>query len=429
MLEYGKRKMRGCADTFQNLAQIFGAAELHERETVERSEVQNRLAGLQKSETRAGDEFERGAAGGANRRTVCVEPPEMPADRPGRLISTRLSEGRQVFAGNFREIAEMMNAAAEESVRFISLGKKRQKQILRGLAGEGILARDLYLVQRSDGRLELSISLACRNGICRTADEAADYLSVLLDMRMVSARRNPFFIGNEYVSCSFQEEPAYSAMTGTARAVKETENRSGDNFSFFEAGDGNLTAILSDGMGSGEDACRDSEAVTDMAESFLETGIAPQMAVQLVNSALISGENSNHLPTLDLCSIDLYEGKCQFLKTGAAASFIKRGCAVETIPAGSLPLGTFGNVQTECTRREVSDGDMIIMVSDGMVENLPGNGGEEKLRRFLADTDVVSPTEMANRLLRYVIEGSGGRIRDDMTVLVIGIWEEQGELG
>ena len=70
-------------------------------------------------------------------------------------------------------------------------------------------------------------------------------------------------------------------------AVKETEEVSGDNFAFFEADDGNFTMVLSDGMGSGENACRDSEAVADMTEAMLEAGLPLEMAVQLVNLSLI----------------------------------------------------------------------------------------------------------------------------------------------
>ena len=35
LLEYGKRKIKVCADTFQNLAQIFGEEEQEEDETSE----------------------------------------------------------------------------------------------------------------------------------------------------------------------------------------------------------------------------------------------------------------------------------------------------------------------------------------------------------------------------------------------------------
>jgi len=380
LLEYGKRKMKVCADTFLDLAQIMGEnIELQRtvREDVRRSEM---------------------------------------------AFTVRLEENRRMFAGNFREIAAMMNEAAEESLCFIGLGKKKCRRIIRGLAGEGIAAGELYLMQMSNGRIELSAVLSSRNGNSRTVEEAAEYLSVLSDMRLVSSERNPFFIGKEPVRCFFREEPEYLFMTGTARAVKETETVSGDNFAFFEAGDGNLTAVLSDGTGSGEEACRDSEMIADMTEGLLETGITPGMAVGLVNSAMLNEGMGNRIPTLDLCSIDLYEGKCQFLKSGAAASFIKRGSAVETITSGSFPLGTFGNIQPESTGRELSDGDLIIMVSDGVTESW-NSEGEEKVRRYLSEMDAISPTELANRLLRYTIGEAGGRIRDDMTILVMGFWE------
>ena len=44
---------------------------------------------------------------------------------------------------------------------------------------------------------------------------------------------------------------------------------------------------------------------------------------------------------------------------------------------------------------------------------------------MLAGMDVVSPSEMAGQIMRYAIEHMEGRIRDDMTVLVVGVWERQ----
>lgn len=335
-----------------------------------------------------------------------------------------LGESEKTNAGNFREIAEMLKNISEETVRFISLGKKREKQIIRELSHEGILAKELWFVQRGDGQTEFSVILSGRNGFSVTVEDAAGYLSVLMDIRLVSDMKNPFFIGKEPQRYFFREEPGYLFLSGTAKAVKETELISGDNFAFFETAEGNLTAVLSDGMGSGEEACRDSEMVVDMTEGFLETGISPRMAVGLVNSVICHQECESRISTLDLCSIDLYAGRCLFLKSGAAASFIKRGGAVETICAGSLPLGSLGNIQPESAVREVSDGDLIVMVSDGVTESW-NVGGEEKIRRYLAETGNISPAELADRLLRHAVEAADGRIRDDMTVLVIGIWERR----
>ena len=324
LLEYGRRKIKVCADTFQNLAQIFG------------------------EEAEEGDTQEQ--------------------ERAFRLLKKRLAEGRQLFAGNLQELADMMNQAAEESVRLIRLGGRRQRRLEKGLRQEGLEARDIYLIRRGDGRMELSVLLSARTKNSRTVEEAADYLSVLLDIRLISAKRNPFFIGREPVCYFFEEEPEYMYLTGTAKAVKETEEISGDNFSFFEAGDGNLTAVLSDGMGSGREACQDSEAVTDMAESMLESGVPPKMAAALMNSAVANGGTGERLPTLDMCSIDLYEGECLFLKTGAAASFIKHGNRVEVIEGAALPLGAFGRMDPVLEKRSFSDGDYIILMTDGMLE-------------------------------------------------------------
>jgi len=388
LLEYGRRKMKVCADTFQNLAQIFG------------------------------EEGENAEADGeaAARQTRAVF-----------LMRRKLTEGRQLFAGNLKEMADMMNQVAEESVRFISLGGRRQKQIAKGLLGEGLVAKDVYLVQKGDGRMELSVLLSTRGKASRTVEDAADYLSVLLDMRLVSAKRNPFFIGQTPLCFFFEEEPFYCYMTGTARAVKETEEVSGDNYAFFEADDGNFTIVLSDGMGSGEEACRDSEAVADMTETMLEAGLPLEMAVQLVNSAVASEGKEGNMPTLDLCSVDLYEGSCRFMKTGAAASFIKRGSIVEKIDGGTLPLGAFGHAQPRPVECQLMDGDYIIMLSDGMTEGWPGEDGEERLETLLGCIGSVSPAEIANTMMKYAIEQCQGRIRDDMTVLAAGIWERNRE--
>ena len=381
LLEYGRRKIKVCADTFQNLAQIFG------------------------EEAEEGDTQEQ--------------------ERAFRLLKKRLAEGRQLFAGNLQELADMMNQAAEESVRLIRLGGRRQRRLEKGLRQEGLEARDIYLIRRGDGRMELSALLSARTKNSRTVEEAADYLSVLLDIRLISAKRNPFFIGREPVCYFFEEEPEYMYLTGTAKAVKETEEISGDNFSFFEAGDGNLTAVLSDGMGSGREACQDSEAVTDMAESMLESGVPPKMAAALMNSAVANGGTGERLPTLDMCSIDLYEGECLFLKTGAAASFIKHGNRVEVIEGTALPLGAFGRMDPVLEKRSFSDGDYIILMTDGMLEGWAGGDGIARLSRFLSGTEASSPGQLANVLMKYSIERQRGRIRDDMTVLAVGLWKRE----
>lgn len=43
--------------------------------------------------------------------------------------------------------------------------------------------------------------------------------------------------------------------------------------------------MSSDGMGSGMDACRESEIVVELLEQFMESGFSQEAAARMVNSA------------------------------------------------------------------------------------------------------------------------------------------------
>lgn len=396
LLEYGKRRVRLCADTLNSLAQILESGTIV-MQTLE-------------EETETGQEIEEDA---------------FIQKREERIQLQRMLKGQELLADNLKEAAEMMSETARENVRFIRLGGRREKQIKKSLLGEGLLVQDVYLIQRGDDRFELSVSMKCKSKTTKTIEDAADYLSVLLDMRLVPARRNPYFIGQELVCIYFEEEPSFCFLTGAARAIKETESVSGDSYTFFNPDDGNLTIALSDGMGSGRKACKDSEVVVDFVQTLLETGVPARQAVQLINSAVAAQSKEDNMSTLDLCSVDLYEGSGTFLKVGASASYIKRGKAVEKVPAAALPLGAFGKADVQIMKKPLLDGDFIIMFTDGLVEDWPEGEGEFFITQLLERMTLSSPSEIANTLLQYAIERCQGRIRDDMTVLVAGVWENR----
>ena len=62
---------------------------------------------------------------------------------------------------------------------------------------------------------------------------------------------------------------------------------SGDNFSVFWLPEGRFVAGLSDGMGSGLQACGQSETVLDLMEQFLEAGFSRETAVRMINSSIV----------------------------------------------------------------------------------------------------------------------------------------------
>lgn len=344
-------------------------------------------------------------------------------DKQEYLWKRRLVENKYLMADHLKEMADIMTRVAQEAYHLIPIGERKEKQLFHALKEEGILAEDFALVEKEDGHKEVTVRMKTLKKSGVAVDEVGNLLSVLLNVRLIPGKNAPFFLSNEWAAYFYVEEPRYHVLTGVAKAVKEAEELSGDNYSFLETKDGSLTAVLSDGMGSGEKACQDSAAVVELMEKFLEAGFCEDTAVQMINGSLIAGAENHNMSTLDVCRIDLYTGECNFMKVGSAPSLIKRENLVEQISARNLPLGVFYQMDMETVVRNLMDGDYIILLSDGICDALSQGIGEEILPEMIGKISLKNPTEIANHILNFCIHQSRGRIRDDMTVMVIGIWE------
>lgn len=383
--EYGRRKLLTYADSIRELAESFKETENY------RESIQG------KPET----------------------------DRRDYVWQKRLNENKDLLVAHLQEMAQIMMQLADESRRCVPMGERRFKQIAHALREVDIQIKNMYLIENEMGRMEVSLTMRALKKNNLSAEEVGDLMSVLLNMRLVGAPDNSLFVGEEWKTYFYVEEAKFHVLTGVAKAVKETEKISGDNYAFFETGTGNLTVVLSDGMGSGDKACSDSTMVVELMQKFLEAGFQMEMAIQMINSALLTGEENANMSTLDLCSMDLYSGECRFVKVGSACTYIKRQHLVDRISSGNLPMGIFQKPDMETVGRALMDGDYIIMVSDGILDALSQGIGEDMLPELIGSTDLENPGEMANAILNFCIHQCRGRIRDDMTVLVIGIWKKE----
>jgi stage II sporulation protein E len=178
--------------------------------------------------------------------------------------------------------------------------------------------------------------------------------------------------------------------------------------------------MISDGMGSGRKACRDSQTVIEFMEKFLEAGFGMEKSFAMVGRA-VAGQNEDFgMTTLDACTINLMTGEAEFMKAGAAASFIKRSKGVDKIAIDTLPLGSSPNICAISQVTRLCDSDMLIMVSDGIVDAIDSDG-IITLEQLISKSEAWVPNELTDLILRYAISSQKGRIRDDMTVLACRI--------
>lgn len=105
-------------------------------------------------------------------------------------------------------------------------------------------------------------------------------------------------------------------------------------------------------------------------------------------------------------------------------SFLKRGRKVTSIEGGSLPLGIFQCPEIRREEVNVESGDYIIMVTDGVSESFPSEEGG--LETFIGSITEQNPREIAEKIMQGVIMANEGHVRDDMSILVVGIWANAG---
>ncbi len=348
---------------------------------------------------------------------------EMP-ERRGRLEKSRQLENVQVLSDNMCEMSRILEEIAGEVFSVRRIPERQGKLYMKALKQEKILVEDLFYFAKGDNRPTdtLCVRMCTAKPGGYLTSEVADMVSVLLDKRLIPAPGVKYYLGKDMENYFFVEEPVFTAMTGHAKAIRETEQVSGDNFSVYQGDNSHLTILVSDGMGSGTDACRESGQVIELMERLLEAGYQIPMAINLVNNVLLFGGEETNMSTLDICNIDLYTGGCKFHKIGGASTFIKKGRYVEDISVRNLPLGIFSQVDQEVIEKDVTAGDYVIMVTDGVLNAFAGESQEELLKLFIGEMQDSSPLAMANEILSFAIHGSGGHIQDDMLVVVTGIF-------
>ncbi|MBQ2576518.1 MAG: SpoIIE family protein phosphatase, partial [Lachnospiraceae bacterium] len=302
---------------------------------------------------------------------------------------------------------------------------KKRRRLEQALKTEGIFLEEMGLIASKERDRDRYCAILSTKGPGEIrANKAAKVMSALFHEPYQVSAGSPEYIGSTRKLFIFVKKTGRMALTGYARAVKEGEKVSGDNYSFWESEDGRLTAILSDGTGSGEKACEKSGEVLELMEKMLEVGMKVEAAVDLLNSSCFPGMEGWDHPTLDICDVNLYTGEAYFYKVGGAASFLRTKEGVEVIRGGMLPVGFLSDLHLCHLKKTLRNGDYLVMVSDGVVDAFGEAAYEEGVRKALEEIKEDHPKALAEELIRQAICAQGGHIPDDMTVLVLGIFEK-----
>jgi stage II sporulation protein E len=335
----------------------------------------------------------------------------------------KIDECRNLVARQLEGISKLITGLACELDVDIKFNKELEDAILFELDRQGIRVREVTVAEKTDGKIEVNVTKKSCGRRMECSRHVERVIGDILRKPMSCNFKRCNSGGRECV-LQFVEAERYKIMTGVARRIKQYADACGDNYSSIPLDDGKYMLALSDGMGSGSRADAESSMVVSLLENFLEAGFDLDMTVHTINSVLILRSRDEIFATADLCVVDLIRASADIVKIGAMSTFIKRKDRVDVIKSHALPMGILDKIQVETVKVILEDGDMIIMVTDGVLNSVDSElDQDEWFAGRIANYSTRNPQEMADFIMEEALKQTNGIANDDMTVMVSRIWK------
>ncbi|WP_294406478.1 stage II sporulation protein E [uncultured Clostridium sp.] len=335
-------------------------------------------------------------------------------------IKERLAEGRKLLAYHIDSVSNTLDNLLNDFKKQVIVNTDLEKRVRIALNKKSVDYNDIFCYTDINGKIKIKISMDNYKGDDYLEKRVMPLLNNITRKKLcVCEEESNLNHENEECVVSIQEESKFYMVSYNAMAPKSGERYIGDSYTFGNTRDGCYMTILSDGMGFGPEAGKESKATVDLVERFIESGFDENITINTVNSIMgMRFAEDERYATLDLNKVDLYNGDAVFVKIGAAPTFIKRGNEVKTISSKNLPFGLVDEVDVEIIKEKLQPGDIIVSVSDGVLD-IDKSKIEEKtwLEGYLSNIN-ADPRELSEKILDKAKEMSGGTVEDDMTVVV-----------
>jgi stage II sporulation protein E len=342
--------------------------------------------------------------------------------RMQHFMGQRLQESRELVSVQLRGMRGVIENLARELEAGNDISCRRAEYLKQSLKQSGIPVADLTLYPCARG-CEVEVVMPACTGKRRCVYDVAPFLNQLTEDKLFPSCADCINWQSDDF-CTFRLYPnlVYQLSLGLARCTAKGNDISGDNCAVMHLNDGQLAILISDGMGSGAVAASESKTTLSLLQQLIKAGYSLDLAIRMVNSVMMHHcPEEDNFATVDMCVVDLYGGKIELVKIGAPTSFLVRQNQVQVIQASSLPVGIVDDINIFLQHGEMNNGDMLVMVTDGVTDAYPDTAdNEEWIASVLREIVDLPPQEVAELILRLALSGSGEvrQVADDMTVLV-----------
>ncbi|MBE6747715.1 MAG: hypothetical protein E7557_00610 [Ruminococcaceae bacterium] len=279
-------------------------------------------------------------------------------------LESRINEIQTLASEQFINVASLLDSLCDsltEEVRFDMDLAAKARAAASSLGFEPI---DSCCVINSLEKITIELKL-------KRIKENENLKPLLRQLEIISNKKLEY---PEIMKCSgfitllFKEKADFKVVSAGVQYCSTGQKYSGDTYSTFTDDNGIFYSVICDGMGTGTKAAIGSNLAVSLLEKLIKAGFGIEAAINTVNTSLISKSGDECSVTLDLVMIDLFTGHIEFFKCGAQDTVVRKNKRIHFINSPSLPLGIIKDAETSNGNGTLSEGDVIIMSTDGVRE-------------------------------------------------------------
>ena len=343
------------------------------------------------------------------------------------VINAKVNEANKNVSNQLNGVSKAIDNIAEE-IKNIDTQKfqKEIKQIISICKQRLIDVVDVNIKQENTGRYIVNVYLnTCkkdRDIDCPTQKIEEILKQILEEEVVLQEEKCGMKLEQNMCYQTYVSKDKFGMQIGISRTKKEGETVSGDSSIQIKLKDGKYLLALSDGMGNGPEARKASQIAIKMLGRLLSNGFEKETSIELINNTILNNTTHETYATLDTMVLDLYAGNAEYIKNGAAPTYIKNKKSVDIVKSIALPTGILDNVDLVVYDRDLEDDDIIVMCTDGIVDsNKEYQNKELWVKNMLEEIETENVQKIADIILREAIDNNYGKPEDDMSVIVVKI--------
>lgn len=210
----------------------------------------------------------------------------------------------------------------------------------------------------------------------------------------------------------FYKAPIIKISYAHTILAKDNNLMSGDNYYIKKDYNSSYIFALSDGMGSGYNAYKESSEALKLISTLTSYRFSTKTILKLLEDLYELKSNYDRYATLDFLSINTANRKMNLYKMGSTTTYILHNHQLIAYENKALPL-KLDDVNSSY-EIDINPGDYVFLLSDGISDFIT----KEEFHSIVSNGS-ESVDNMCDNIIQYIKKKEQNELKDDLSLIVI----------